>query len=136
MGRGSSVPSHSLRLSRSLLPPTRSLLYLPVYLSLSLCVLNLFFFCSWAELVVVSRGDNIWWYAGLELITYMNLFIFIGALINYILFEASMELESGNIEEKRWSWFRGKGRDTDKKFDGGGRVEIDAVDGGEELVQR
>ena len=47
-----------------------------------------------------------------------------------------MELESGNIEEKRWSWFRGKGRDTDKKFDGGGRVKIDAVDGGEELVQR
>ncbi|CAN7012303.1 unnamed protein product [Brassica oleracea var. botrytis] len=54
----------------------------------------------------------------------------------YMVFEASMELESGNIEEKRWSWFRGKGRDTDKKFDGGGRVEIDAVDGGEELVQR
>ncbi|KAF3559386.1 hypothetical protein F2Q69_00013019 [Brassica cretica] len=68
-----------------------------------------------AELVVVSRGDNIWWWWE---------------------FEASMELESRNIEDKRWSWFRGKGRDTDKKFDGGGRVEIDAVDGGEELVQR
>ncbi|KAF3518679.1 hypothetical protein DY000_02059266 [Brassica cretica] len=67
------------------------------------------------ELVVVSRGDNIWWWWE---------------------FKASMELESRNIEEKRWSWFRGKGRDTDKKFDGGGRVEIDAVDGGEELVQR
>ncbi|WZZ50138.1 hypothetical protein YC2023_050245 [Brassica napus] len=128
MGRGSSVPSHYLRSSRSLSPPPRSLLYLPVYLSLS--VLNLFF-CSWAELVVVSRGDNIWWYAGLELITSMNLFIFM-----WWEFEASMELESRNIEEKRWSWFRGKGRDTDKKFDGGGRVKIDAVDGGEELVQR
>ncbi|CAN6860543.1 unnamed protein product [Brassica oleracea] len=51
-------------------------------------------------------------------------------------FEASMELESRNIEEKIWSWFRGKGTDTDKKFDVGGRVKIDAVDGGEELVQR
>ena len=78
MGRGSSVPSHYLRSSRSLSPPPRSLLYLPVYLSLS--VLNLFF-CSWAELVVVSRGDNIWWYAGLELITSMNLFIFMCELL-------------------------------------------------------
>ncbi|KAL0668051.1 hypothetical protein Bca4012_030755 [Brassica carinata] len=43
MGRDSSVPSHSLRLSRSLLPPTRSLLYLPVYLSLSLCFESVFF---------------------------------------------------------------------------------------------
>ncbi|KAL0734181.1 hypothetical protein Bca4012_010391 [Brassica carinata] len=40
MGRGSSIPSHSLQFRRSLSPPTRSLLYLPLYLS----VLNLFFF--------------------------------------------------------------------------------------------
>ena len=121
MGRGSSVPSHSLRLSRSLLPPTRSLLYLPVYLSLSLCVLNLFFFCSWAELVVVSRGDNIWWYAGLELITYMNLFIFIGALINYILVTivldfvgmfcfyvhwSSDKLQGDGSLKRQWNWSR------------------------------
>uniref|UniRef100_A0A0D3BUX7 Uncharacterized protein n=1 Tax=Brassica oleracea var. oleracea TaxID=109376 RepID=A0A0D3BUX7_BRAOL len=106
MGRGSSVPSHSLRLSRSLSPPPRA--------------------CGREQ-----RRQYIWWYAGVELITYMNLFIFL-----WWEFEASMELESRNIEDKRWSWFRGKGRDTDKKFDGGGRVEIDAVDGGEELVQR
>ena len=34
MGRGSSIPSHSLQFRRSLSPPTRSLLYLP----LSICL--------------------------------------------------------------------------------------------------
>ncbi|CAN6826667.1 hypothetical protein Bca4012_029996 [Brassica carinata] len=41
MGRGLSVPSHYLRSSRSLSPPPRSLLYLPVYLSL--CFESVFF---------------------------------------------------------------------------------------------
>ncbi|KAF3559668.1 hypothetical protein F2Q69_00013864 [Brassica cretica] len=108
MGRGSSVPSHSLRLSRSLLPPTRA---------------------GGREqrrqyMVVCRTGIN-----------YIHESVYIHWSSDK-LHSASMELESRNIEEKRWSWFRGKGRDTDKKFDGGGRVEIDAVDGGEELVQR
>ena len=81
MGRGSSVPSHSLRLSRSLSPPPRSLLYLLVYLSLSLslslCFESVFFLFMGRACGREQRRQYIWWYAGVELITYMNLFIFL-----------------------------------------------------------